>query len=64
MSKVEKITILGSLGSALLISAYYLLKPYAPKFDEAEDGLTSKRKRVINNPNMRVLYSSMSFFYL
>lgn len=64
MSKVEKITILTSLGTAALFSAYFLLKPYAPKFGNSVEGLADKRKGVINDPNMRVLYSSMSFFYL
>ena len=65
MSKVEKITILTSLGTAAVFSAYFLFKPYAPKFGTSDDdSIADKRKRVINHPNMRVLYSSMSFFYL
>jgi hypothetical protein len=63
MSKVEKIGILGMLGSASLISAYFLLRPYAPSLGPDLDA-ADRRKSIINNPNIRVLYSSMSFFYL
>ncbi len=63
MSRAEKITILGSLGSAALLSAYFMMRPYLPQKTVGES-VAEKRKRIISNPNMRVLYSSMSFLYL
>lgn len=65
MSKAEKLTILGCLASGGLFSAYYMMKPYAPTFSQSGgETLAEKRKRVLSHPSMRVLYSSMSFFYL
>jgi hypothetical protein len=65
MSKAEKITILGSLASSALLAGYFMLKPQiADRKVVGGETLQEKRGRILKDGRVRVLYSTMSFFYL
>ncbi|EDK31396.1 transmembrane protein, putative (macronuclear) [Tetrahymena thermophila SB210] len=62
MSMFEKVCILGSLGAVGLFSVYSIFAPSKNKLKKEE--IQQKRQKLVNDDNMRVLYSTMTFFYL
>jgi hypothetical protein len=63
MSHIEKGLTIVALASMGLIIGYSFLKPHGMRGLSTSE-IIEKRKELLKNPNIKVLYSSMSFFYL
>lgn len=63
MSLFEKVCILGSLGAVGVFSVYSIFAP-AKKGSLKKEDVQQKRDKLLKDKNMRILYSTMTFFYL
>ncbi|CAD8073908.1 unnamed protein product [Paramecium sonneborni] len=63
MTKAEKAAIIFGLGSTALLAIYSIVKPRMSQGNNTES-LIQRRNAILNKDNMRVLYSTMTFFYL
>lgn len=63
MALIEKASIIFALTTAAGFSIYSALKPRISK-SLNNQSIIEKRKEIIANKDVRVLYSSMSFLYL
>ena len=62
----EKFTVIASFATTALFSGWILTKKSkTPKVEEVvSESIADKRKRLVNDPNMRILDNKMSYLYL
>lgn len=65
MKPSEKFTVFASFATTALFSTYILTRRKKPKPVQAVgESIADKRKRLLQDPNVRILNNKMTFLYL